>query len=149
MVRRVKFSLRGECKRKEKAEKISLNFPHRENCCFPITMKNNIFISTWISYPLRSWYVFARAISNQTTVNLEVTVFSQAKHKYIRILLSKASKDWLWCIIIWAFIFPFTNRYNKSSIISKNNVSEYDFRNTYISIFHQWFKSIKNKSLRM
>ena len=81
MVRRVKFSLRGECKRKEKAEKISLNFPHRENCCFPITMKNNIFISTWISYPLRSWYVFARAISNQTTVNLEVTVFSQAKHK--------------------------------------------------------------------
>ena len=105
MVRRVKFSLRGKCKRKEKAEKISLNFPHRENCCFPITMKNNIFISTWISYPLRSWYVFARAISNQTTVNLEVTVFSQAKHKNIRILLSKASKDWLWCIIIWAFIF--------------------------------------------
>ena len=105
MVRRVKFSLRGECKRKEKAEKISLNFPHRENCCFPITMKNNIFISIWISYPLRSWYVFARAISNQTTVNLEVTVFHRQKHTNIRILLSKASKDWLWCIITWAFIF--------------------------------------------
>ena len=77
MVRRVKFSLRGVCIQIEKAEKISLNFPHRKNCCFPhLTMKSNISISTWISYPLRSWYVFARAqrMSNQT-VNLEVTVF--------------------------------------------------------------------------
>ena len=119
MVRRVKFSLRGECKRKEKAEKISLNFPHRENCCFPITMKNNIFISTWISYPLRSWYVFARAISNQTTVNLEVTVFHRQKHTNIRILLSKASKDWLWCIISWAFIFHSRSKYKKYAVDKK------------------------------
>ena len=136
MVRRVKFSLRGECKRKEKAEKISLNFPHRENCCFPITMKNNIFISIWISYPLRSWYVFARAISNQTTVNLEVTVFHRQKHTNIRILLSKASKDWLWCIITWAFIF-----HSNSSIKMC-----YEYENSFVKYIDSLYQSKINVS---
>ena len=147
MVRRVKFSLRGECKRKEKAEKISLNFPHRENCCFPITMKNNIFISTWISYPLRSWYVFARAISNQTTVNLEVTVFSQAKHKISESCYLKHQK--IDCDISLYGHLSFlsqidtTNFLWNDKIMYQNMISEIHFG------FHQRLKSIKNKSFRM